>query len=198
MHQGQELRKIRRKRRIKVLRIADKIGVVENSVYDIEKRETVQLEVLKKYCEAIDLPISYFYPDLKEEKKPSYIINESNTEYKQKTHFGNKLKKLRKEKRVNVTEYAKALGFNNRQSVYSMEARSEISFDIIKKAASFLNIPINEILKDELLNTPEIQNTNQSIDDKLRLKDNKIMQLQEKVIDLQEEIVRLNNLLNKR
>ncbi len=195
MHQGKELKKIRKKRKIKVSYIADILGIKDTSIYAIEDRELIQLDTLKKYCNALDFPLSYFYPEMKEGKSASKNVDvESNS----KPHLGNLIKQIRTEKKANVSSFAAALGFKNRQSVYSMEARADIDFNLVKKAADFLEVPVSKLLGKELLNTLNIQSEEHVPASILQEKDSEIMHLKEKIIELQDEIIKLNKLLNNR
>ncbi len=204
MHQGEELKKFRKKRKIKQSYIADLLGIKEASVYYVEKREVVQLDTLKKYCKALSLPITYFYPDIIENKgtylieEPEALLTPSNMK-KVESHMGNKIRQFRKAKHVKVSDFAKALGYTNRQSVYSMEKREAIDLTTIKKAAEYLEIPIENLINSDTLNTFELQpKTPRDLELELTGKNKKIIELQEKVIELQEEIVRVNKLLSQR
>ncbi|MCW3784897.1 helix-turn-helix domain-containing protein [Plebeiibacterium sediminum] len=195
MHQGEELKRIRKKRRIKMQVIADAIGIKPNSLHYLEATETLQYETLKKYCKVLNIPITHFHSDIKDEEEH---LKESSNSYETVTHVGKRISELRKQKRFNVSDFAAALGYRNRQSVYSMEKRAEVDFEIIKKVSEILDVSLEDILGKKLLNTLSIQPQEEEEDKDLYEKDKKIMSLQEKIIELQDEVNRLNKLLNLR
>ncbi|TAJ13025.1 transcriptional regulator [Marinilabiliaceae bacterium JC017] len=193
MHHGEEIKKLRKQRRLKANDFADLIGLKNRqNVYDIERRETVDLLTLQTICKALGVSITHFHPDFFEEETTKPIEN--------KVHIGEKIKALRSKQKVNVTDFAKAIGFTNRQSVYSMEKRKRIDIATLQKVAEVLNVPVEYFLDEILLNTNHIHTKEHKnlaqLKKELQDKDTRIMELQDKIIELQKEVIELRSKLN--
>jgi len=208
MHQGEELKKIRTERHLSAQDLAEKVGLKNRqNIYDLERRKSIDLHTLKAICKVLGISIKYFYPDFEEnviEADPIHS-NEDN-----KIHIGLKIREARKKYGIKVDDFAAALGYANRQSVYSLEKRSSVDLLTLKKIAEVLEVSLDYFLNESFFaidhNKP-LSQPNLSEEDKLnnltlishemnsRIKDQQIIDLQNEVIRLQKEVIELTKKL---
>jgi DNA-binding XRE family transcriptional regulator len=144
----------------------DKTGISKTAAYHQFKKNLVKRDVVRKYLEPINIPVSKFYENVN--PTPPLVANDSQTVYETKKNDGELLYNYLQGNGINITAFAKKMEVS-KQTVYNWFQETQLPLGTMLQAAKVLNITLSTLRGDnsEKGFEKEIYNELQSINNKL-------------------------------
>lgn len=85
MHIGNEIKGIvKRQSNIDTSKLARKIGMSRQGLYEVYKKDDINTKMLKNICEALDIPVTYFFGEKFTQNGNTNVVREPQVKYGEK------------------------------------------------------------------------------------------------------------------